>query len=322
MPTANTSATRYSSARPATPPISTPHASLNVGSANVVSSAAPNWAARTSEQLTARASRPVQHHRDADDDDIPFDTELSSTEPPKMRRVGSSSSASGSSSPGSLDSLLGHLESRGPSDDELFRLSEEKRRVLMERTRKEHAKWMGGEDALKAAVPDYPIWTRREYPYGRAPSVEPEPSKQEPQEPVDPFVPTTTTQAWYGGSLTYPDPLLPNCTAPILPYQLSSPTTVSSGLEWGIPPPPGALSSSPPLAPPYEQFYSPETPYNDNFLATLSGTSSNSIYSSQSLDDAASSDLSVLGVLPQAHLIQNITPELYFDLTFPKWTSR
>ncbi|KAG8934964.1 hypothetical protein FRC00_011640, partial [Tulasnella sp. 408] len=120
----------------------------------------------------------TQHHLVADEDSIPFDDHLSSVEPPKMRRVGSSSSASVSSLPETVESLLG-LPSQGPSDDELFRLSEERRRALMELTRKEHADWMGGEDALKAAVPDYPVWTQRDHPYGRAPSREPELSEHD-----------------------------------------------------------------------------------------------------------------------------------------------
>ncbi|KAG9033673.1 hypothetical protein FS837_002405, partial [Tulasnella sp. UAMH 9824] len=131
----------------------------------------------------------TQHHRIAEEDDIPFDNHLSSVEPPKMRRVGSSSSASVSSLPGSVESLLG-LPSQGPSDDELFRLSEERRRVMMELTRKEHADWMGGEDALKAAVPDYPVWTQRDHPYGRAPSLEPESSKHD-AESESPSLPPT-----------------------------------------------------------------------------------------------------------------------------------
>ncbi|KIO32615.1 hypothetical protein M407DRAFT_18381 [Tulasnella calospora MUT 4182] len=115
----------------------------------------------------------TQHDRVADEDDIPFDNHLSTVEPPRMRRVGSSSSASVPSWPGSVESWLS-FPSQGPSDDELFRLSEEKRRVMMELTRKEHVGWMGGEDALKAAVPDYPIWAQRDHPYGRAPSLEPD----------------------------------------------------------------------------------------------------------------------------------------------------
>lgn len=157
----------------------------------------------------------TQHHRVADEDDIPFDNHLSSAEPPKMRRVGSSSSASVPSLPGSVESLLG-LPSQGPTDDELFRLSEERRRVRMELTRKEHVEWMGGEDALKAAVPDYPMWAQRDHPYGRAPSLEPELPKHDAEsespslsstpelvvsspEPVDTaLVPTTTgtLKAW------------------------------------------------------------------------------------------------------------------------------
>ncbi|KAG8935165.1 hypothetical protein FRC01_007398 [Tulasnella sp. 417] len=325
----------------------------------------------------------TQHHRVAEEDDIPFDNHLSSIEPPKMRRVGSSSSASVSSLPGSVESLLG-LPAQGPSDDELFRLSEEKRRVVMEITRKEHAEWMGGEDALKIAVPDYPAWTQRDHPYGRAPSVGPEESKHEAQsqsptpellvsspEP-EPLVPTstgsvnawsqsgsppihsmsggflaphtpliissatprtpisTTTQAWYGGALTCSDSMLPNYPASTLPYQLS-PSIVSDafsvpGLERDTLFSPGALSSSPPLASPLQQFYSPETPRNDNFLATVSDASSNSIYGSQFSDDGACSeplfpDPTALGVLPQGHLIHDVKSEFSFGLTFPEWTN-
>lgn len=108
----------------------------------------------------------TQHHRIAEEDDIPFDKHLSSAEPPKMRRVGSTSASLPSALPGAVESLLG-IPSQGPSDDELFRLSEDKRRVVMEVTRKEHAQWMGGDEALRAAVPDYPLWTQREHPYGR-----------------------------------------------------------------------------------------------------------------------------------------------------------
>lgn len=120
----------------------------------------------------------TQHHRVAEEDDIPFDKHLSSAEPPKMRRVGSTSASSPSALPGAVESLLG-IPSQGPSDDELFRLSEEKRRLVMELTRKEHAQWMGGDEALRAAVPDYPVWTQRDHPYGRAPSLEPESSKND-----------------------------------------------------------------------------------------------------------------------------------------------
>ncbi|KAG9016002.1 hypothetical protein FRB90_003893, partial [Tulasnella sp. 427] len=120
----------------------------------------------------------TQHHRVADEDEIPFDQHLSSQDPPKMRRIGSSSASSVSALPGSVDSFFG-VSSRGPTDDELFRQSEERRRQEMVRTRREHAQWMGGEDALRAAVPDYPVWTPRDHPYGRAPSPEPESSPKQ-----------------------------------------------------------------------------------------------------------------------------------------------
>ncbi|KAG8935172.1 hypothetical protein FRC01_007405 [Tulasnella sp. 417] len=253
----------------------------------------------------------TQHQRVAHEDEIPFDSHLSSIEPPKMRRVDSSSSAS--PVPGSLESALGLPASQGPSDDELFRLSEEKRRVVMEITRKEHAEWMGGEDALNAAVPDYPVWTQRDHPYGPASSVEPEQSKHEAksQSPI----PELLTQAWFGGALACSDSMLPNYTASVLPFQLSSHSIVSDvfnvpGLERDTLFSPGA-----PSAFPSQQFYSPETPRNDSFLPTMSDSSADSIYSSQFLDDGASSSLfpdptfGALGVLPQPNLIQDVEPE-------------
>ncbi|KAG9039681.1 hypothetical protein FS837_000934 [Tulasnella sp. UAMH 9824] len=189
----------------------------------------------------------TEHHLVADEDDIPFDSNLSTAGPPRMRSAGPSSSASMSVLPGCVESLLG-LPSAGPSDDELFRLSEERRRVMMELTRKEHVDWMGGEDALNAAVPDYPVWTQRDHPYGRPPSLKAASSKHdaESESPSLPLVPELVVSS----PEQVDTALVPTTTGTLKAWaQQASPSLPSMSTEDLVPHTPLLLAPTSPRAP-------------------------------------------------------------------------
>lgn len=84
-----------------------------------------------------------------------FDYNLGTREAPRLRR-------------GATAGIVRKIELvEGPTDDALFRRSEEIRKEKLNRLRKEHADWLGGEEALLEAVAKYPSWQPREHPYGR-----------------------------------------------------------------------------------------------------------------------------------------------------------
>lgn len=86
-----------------------------------------------------------------------FDYSLGTRDAPRMRR----GAAAGVANPAAL--------AQGPTDDQLFKKSEEIRKEKMCCARKDHVEWIGGEEALLEAVPKYPVWQPRDHPYGRVP---------------------------------------------------------------------------------------------------------------------------------------------------------
>lgn len=172
----------------------------------------------------------------------------------------------------------------------------------MELTRTKHVDWMGGEAALKAAVSDYPAWTRRDHPYGRAPPVELESPEHDSE---------SKSPSFQG--------IPPGASLP--PLSLLDQPWSSLDLPWSSP--------NQPWSPPDQSWPSPVTPSRDSLLTeTLFDTSSNPVYSSQySYDWSPQASLFLTspyrtfgspGVLLQVHHVQDVKSECDVPVYFAR----